>query len=130
MKTETENLRELDCWIAEHLFGAKNIEWITLHSELGCPTEPFQDFGGGGEVFRYTTDPASSMLVLEKCAESGVLNGEFKVPVVIRRRGDRQFVVSESSEDESEDSERSYIVVEAETLPLAICKFARKIFSK
>ena len=70
--------------------------------------------------------------VKKKCGKSGVLNGEFKRPVSIMRRGDGQWVVWESAEEEPEDCEEAFepIIVEAPTLPLAICLFSKALLGK
>jgi hypothetical protein len=151
------SIRELDAWIAEHVMGwkwmrfdapaaavnsgKKRDKWCQLVPPFekwyqqpqlngvicNCAIEGMPDWTDLS-VFKPSTDPAAAMQVLEKCAENGVLNGEFKLPVSIFRRGDLQWVVSENTEDEEESIDRTYIVVEAPTLPLAICLFAKELF--
>lgn len=127
-----KELRELDAWIAEHVMGHK----MTVFDDRpavcvgvsacfkGEPLDVCKD------VPSYSTDRAAAMQVLERCAENGILNGEFKLPVSIFRRGDLKWVVSQNFEDEELESERNCIVVEADTLPLAICLFAKELFGK
>jgi hypothetical protein len=132
--SETE-LRELDAWIAENVMGwelAKD-EYharMSLSKSYCISSDKTVCFGHQGQfsLFKPTTNPAAAMELLKKCGEQGILKGEFKLPVSIFRRGDLQWVVSENCEDAPEHE--FYIVVEAETLELAICLFAKKLFTK
>lgn len=126
-------LRELDAWIAEKVMGFKRGWWdcfaSTSPDEVTCgkiwvPALEFVD--DLKKPFHPTTDPAAAMMVLERCAENGIINGDFKLPVSIRRRGDLQWVVSENCEDAPEHE--FCIVAEAPTLPLAISLFAKELF--
>lgn len=103
-------LRELDAWIAEYVFGAKNIEWIDCWAELGCPKKPFSNHGADS-IPEYTTDPAAAMMVLEKC--SGRLLGYITIG-----KFERFQVMAKKH------------IAESETLPQAICLFAKKLFEK
>ncbi len=69
------------------------------------------------EPDRYTTDPAAGMMVLEKCA--GLLEGGVK----IKHHKDGKWTISKF-----EDLDPVWSA--AETLPLAICLFAKKMFTK
>lgn len=117
----TKELRELDAWIAEHVFGAtraldkgygsgrsddKLAHTIRFTKEVGwisCPN--------------YTTDPAAAMMVLEKCC--GKIGPGSDVEICLR------FGVWNVSEWRANKIEE-----EAGTLPLAICLFAKKLFQK
>lgn len=71
--TQTE-MRELDCWIAEHVMDAlKKAGWrahfvMRDDNAIICGGKPPRDWTSG-EVTRYTTDPAAAMEVLKKCVE-------------------------------------------------------------
>ena len=97
--------RELDAWIAERVMG-----WIPTFKD--CGKSP----SGCETLFpHYTTDPAAAMEVLKKCAEKCSLAGmEF---VIVR--GFDWRVCAEPQRG---------ISTFAETLELAICKFAKKLW--
>lgn len=141
--TESQ-LRELDAWIAEHVFGYKWGHFGSVDDKTGLPElgwkEPIyllepERYGveksahelppqhrckvdgwinkGLPSYPEYTTDPAAAMAVLEKCREKesvtiGTLNGKCCVT----------------------KSSWSRLFVESDTLPLAICLFAKQLFSK
>jgi hypothetical protein len=124
-----KELRELDAWIAEHVMGWINLEFYTPpfnEMEQSFPDEPFwrghkivRDLWMA--VPRYTTDPAAAMIVLEKCSKDRavVVNGtKGKHQIVELKRGTSGLM--------SFDEE----IIDAETLPLAICLFAKKLLSK
>lgn len=80
----------------------------------GSEFNPMKHVGHGFR--RFTTDPAAAMAVLEKCCKDGVhclriewCGGKYQIC------------------DEVNDGMR---IAEAETLPLAICLFARQLFGK
>lgn len=108
--TEQE-MRELDRWLAENVFHIPK----HLISIKGAFQVPGKDYLCR-EIDRYTTDPAAAMLVMEKCAEN--------VSDAIRYRVSRPAGVHRLSCFEIPE------VVAAETLPLAIAKFARQLFGK
>lgn len=143
MKTETENLRELDAWIAEHVMGQakmfglkKRGYWYRpdAHGYTDRQSEAWRlsleeakkhEYKRGYEPVlvceldtpRFSTDPAAAMRVLEKCAEKlgsmewiGISwdDGQWKVRIV-----------HSPWEDFTDD-----------TLPLAICKLSKQLFSK
>ncbi len=133
-KTNERELRELDAWIAIHLFGwmpetrkmyggEKNAKGFGLnqHLSLGSPDRNFL-YEYSFPPFNYSTDPAASMQVLEKC-------------IVEQRKlhaGDACFFFSK---DGSEFWLRTvvnnkHLDGQAETLPLAIARFAKKLFSE
>ena len=109
----TTEMRELNAWIAENvmgwswqLTGSDPVEdgycWFNSEGKFPC------------ELANYTTDPAAAMDVLKKC-----LDRQFS-PIEIRQRGfNEAHIVSSRGE-----------VVEAKTLELAICQFAKQIISK
>jgi len=105
---ETEQ-RELDAWIAENVMG-----WDLGESKPGHGWPWFGEFGFGDEqekIPHYTTDPAAAMEVLKKCSEE---------TYITTRRHKRCWSMSGSNG----------MTIEAETLELAICLFAKKLFSK
>lgn len=127
------NLRELDAWIAEHVMGWKRCK--SIHS-LDYANRYAIDTTGAiyrhnpkrrdtrMSLFHPSTDPAAAMEVLKKCIakcnEDGAsldldLNEQSKTLINKMHYG----VSYESSLDE-----------EGETLELAICLFAKKLFTK
>lgn len=137
----TQELRELDAYIAEHLFGFKwghfgfvknglpdfEREPIYLlppsrfdgstHSGHGreFPRDKVDGWkyrGGNNLVPLYTTDPAAAMQVLEKCAEKVAI-----LDFITLAKGPDGWLVASCLAQ-----------AEAETLPLTICKFARELF--
>lgn len=139
MKPETE-LRELDAWIAEHVMGWKPTfavrkgdhyyragerGYTSSLYESGCYLkEEAEALLVRGEDMslvpherpNYTTNPADAMAVLEKCAEKVSLGIE------ISRDDSGEWFVENIGSDSTE-------AVMADTLPLAIAKFARQLFS-
>lgn len=136
--TEKE-MWELDVWIAlnvtktlRRLSDSEYAAVVAMCDEANKEPHPnlmlTQPYRHEGRCAKCTADSADALEVLKVCGEAGILNGDFKLPVSIFRRGDLKWVVSENCEDEPE---REFcIVVEAETLELAIALFAKKLFSK
>lgn len=117
--TDTEK-RELDAWIAERVMGWKldKMIWWSRND-----IDKTQSIAWEGD-FRPTTDPAATMEVLKRCAEKlEVINSSIALG--------QQF--DELVEDRLfwfVSHERTKEVTEAETLELAICLFAKKLFTK
>lgn len=126
--TEKE-LRELDAWIAEHVMGLTRAE-SPLHIVGGT----FAVHQSEGKVYIHvgrnniapfcpTTDPAASMQVMEKCAEELYEKGA-------------NLELGKSYDDENQKTEwfvahdRTILSHYAATLPLAICLFAKQLFTK
>jgi Phage ABA sandwich domain len=116
----TTELRKLDAWIAEHVMG-----WLRVNSneKLDHPQRfnvlPDRILIGqnmGHRIIEYspTTDPAAAMQVLEKC-----ITGNTSIAI---NHGTTGWWVTDC------DKKKNYAI--AETLPLAICLFAKKLFSK
>lgn len=97
-----KEMRELDAWIAEHVMG------LSMEEQFGNPDNPIR---GTITPPNYTTNPAAAMLVLEKCL---TMADELE----IRLCYDCEYKVFDWSK-----------AAKAETLPLAICLFAKKLFS-
>ena len=115
-----KEMRELDAWIAEHLFK-QHIEWRKTLSERD-PWIITQNSRGYTQslVPNFTTDPAVAMLVLEKCAEK--IKG---CALSVETTGGRSWTIG------GEFGEGMiYDFSTAETLPLAICKFAKQLYGK
>jgi hypothetical protein len=141
LHTEKE-LRELNAWIHAALFdggkyvglvkrgmwyranaaGYTNHEWeagryligdAILHTTSPDCEDPVkvQSFS----IPQYTTDPGAAMQVLEKCTETLPRSLE-----ICKDGG--QFWISRTDDDDTNG-------VMAETLPLAICLFAKKLFT-
>jgi len=113
--TNTE-LRELDAWIAERVMGWSFQTFPSgpcpdvkhWYSVSPCPNDAGSSFYVGLCPY-YTTDPAASMLVLERCIERGRIGSE------IAKNG---FIIWK------DELECYKYVTEAPTLPLAVCLFA------
>jgi hypothetical protein len=121
-----KELRALDAWIAESLFSWKrnNHEsrkaydvYITPDGEHkyvgGAPMGmPYECDHPDNDMFAPTTDPAAAMQVLGECSR--------QVQVTVWKRVNDWQVFSQHMQ----------IHGEGETLPLAICKFARQLFER
>lgn len=119
--TEKE-LRELDAWIAEHVMGLKlchRIPAILQPDEyvLSIPSKIVRAKFSSNETknFEPTTNPADAMAVLMKCAEKTESSNCIHVGLL-----EKEWIVGHTF---------SNIGVEAQTLELAICLFAKKLFS-
>lgn len=103
--------RELNEWIAKHVFG------------LDAETDWYVDRKAGCDVMMKsswapTEDEADAMKVLKKCHTQCCVETGETANIANTKRG---FFARSIYKD---------IVSEAETLELAICLFAKKIFSK
>ncbi len=141
----TKELRELDAWIAENVMGwkwfrfrmkktgtAKNAgkgydrwqqlvqpndtwhlqpKWGAIHQPQGEGN--YLEVEGRNDVPHYTTDPAAAMEVLKKC--------QSETTVIIYASG---------AQPMSSICDGNGILETAETLELAICEFAKALFSK
>lgn len=109
-----QELRELDVWIASYIF------MFYVHREgkvLYISTFQKPDWNNkSGLLPEYTTDPAVAMLVLEMCA---VQYGELP-----RIRHDRTHWVWANPKTRDEPYHVS------DSLCIAICQFAKALFSK
>ncbi len=123
-----KELHELDAWIDGHIFGVKKCHHI--HTKrlknsflkvqcLDCHGA-FRDEGGtvNNGLRRYTTDPAAAMMVLKKCLAR--FDNESDDAIMIALVNGKPIVCSNEIQQGRE----------AETLPLAICLFAKQLFSK
>jgi len=105
-------LRDLDAWIAEQVMGFK------LNANGMIETWPREGVRHDLCVANYTTDPAAAMQVLEKCADEV---HAYELQIVSPRNGGLWHISS---------GKRNTPRVNAETLPIAICRFAQQLFSK
>lgn len=109
---KTTELRELDAWIAFHV-TQKTTSLIKIN-ESNCWLVP-----------RYSAEGDAAMAVLEKCAE--------KTSVSITKDADEKFSVewwiAEPKGIAPIEGSRWHQIVTAQTLPLAICLFAKKLFN-
>lgn len=121
-----KELRELDAWIAEHVMGCKpwdeeKVRCILQPNEfvLSIPSKIVRARIGAGQTadFEPTSNHASAMMVLEKCFERVGLIDMSRVKVE-----PFNFCVGATYKTGCES--------EASTLPLAICLFAKKLFTK
>lgn len=130
-----KELRELDAWIAEHVMGylwlwrihygdpLKAIfksaesasEYANDWQEVTESNNPKNRFAGwNSNVPFYTTDPAAAMEVLKKCLDFTWIGFGKKL----------------TSENLYSLTDRMIIDSKSETLELAICLFAKKLFTK
>ena len=121
----TQELRELDAWIALNVTKtlrklsdeeyAAIVAWCEEankdpHPNLELTTPRRYE----GSCLKYTSDPAAAMEVLEKCAK--------QVGNVIEIFGNNKDGWVVSGKNDAWESD-------ADTLPLAICLFAKKLFT-
>lgn len=107
-----QDKRELDAWIAEHVMGWKrgpqwgngNGEW--LNGEIPVCT--------WHTAPQFCTNPVAAMALLEKCAKKAV-----SISIVPQSNGG--WIIYAHGIDTN--------MVEADDLPLAICLFAKKLYS-
>ena len=149
--TEKE-MRELNCWIAEHVFGGvwyrfKDLEYlkrsdpddgafIVIGIDLKhfksnkdyCPDTGELPHKGFSWIPKYTTDPAAAMMVLEKCAEkiSGQDYPRGQGTYFIRVY--QASTVKEWCVTRGNDHVGNPPYGQSKTLPLAIANFAKKLF--
>ena len=121
--TPTET-RELDAWL---MWLFPDFEWTDWAKDDPHYWQNTGQFGYSTKTaakFSPTTDHADAMMVLEKCVG--------KINVTISEVG-TVFVVNGRDWERlnaGNEIQPEYLTSEAETLPLAICLFAKKLFSK
>lgn len=129
MKSEQE-LRELDAFCAEFVMGWKLVPKI-LKIQEGCfATHPggdgvfVHDYGNRIKTFAPTTNPADALAVLKKCSEKmgEVWDDDSTIAV--------QFVPVEEIWRVQQTDVNGGIRIESASLELAICLFAKALFSK
>lgn len=102
--------RGLDVWIAVNVFGwTDDIKGSGHYYMLDGAKSKTMDY----HFWQPTSDRAQAMEVLEKC-------GDETVPTLAKMSSGKWHIFSKFKK----------ISVTAETLPLAICIFAKKLFSK
>ena len=115
----TQEMRELDEWIAVNLFG-----WQQFREEEYPHRMFWREGEEGSRVWdgptSPTTDAAAAMEVLQKCL-SVTMDSVYGFDISIQNRGSR-FNVSSWP--------KLGIEVEADTLSTAICLFARELFKE
>lgn len=147
-----KEMRELDAWVAEHVMGLPpcyvvikrglfyrlgDRGYTSKMSEAGRYTleeakarewrHDEQVTYAPWQCEKYTTDPAAAMLVLEKCVARCILSrAEIGIGEYSDLDGFQGFKVHAFCFS-SQKVEASSV---AETLPLAICLFAKKLFQK
>lgn len=119
MKQTDKELRELDAWIAERVMGWKEIRPWSVNPDAGqfvirhgVPVAPSPVF-----KFSPTTNPAAAMMVLEKLLERNIIVIQTDI------HKPKTFLIRHTTKHWEQP------IVEAETLPLAICLFAQKLFA-
>ena len=123
-----QELRELDAWIAENVIGNPQRR-IRVTDGRKLVRYEFLKVGTNDICPTYTTDPAAAMEVLRKCAEkmdAGIvgigspMGGPVASTIPKLKQG---WVVGKIGRPTNFDCE-------AATLELAICLFAKKLFTK
>lgn len=111
MNTETENL---DSWIAEHVMGwdleSESFAFFKSHDCIYFPEK-----GKCAQVFKPTEDYESALHVLAKCAEKD------SITIISTDKAEAKFVVTTGR-----TRKRSC----EESLPLAVCRIAKALYSK
>lgn len=133
MSNEEKNNRELDAWIAEHVFGWKRWNFDngfpeTRKNYLSKDNEKQDKYRKRGFIRelplidnfpRYTTDASAAMMVLKKCCDEALnqveISHEFN-PWEVRTRASH--------------APGDFIEAHGETLELAIAKFSKQLFTK
>jgi|ERR1035437_1173552 hypothetical protein len=116
-----KELRELGAWIAEHVMGWKIHRRNTAHYVEANKINDIDYFVAAPHDWSPTTDPAAAMMVLENCVEK-----LSSFDVCIWKGATSPFWFCGERENTRDITRFS----KAETLPLAICLFAKKLFSK
>lgn len=118
-KSSGRELQELNEWIAVNVFNCKK------HSEGWEPGDTWE-----GELdclvseFTPTTDPAAAFEVLKKCLETREMPNFYKL------LSDETYSIRVVADGCCSLEQGKKIQVIAETLELAICLFAKHLFSK
>ena len=105
----TQELRELDAWIEINLFGRVDVKVEgSTFGEISWDSDKMP-------VRQFSTDPAAAMQVLEKCCEKLDAPDKYNpgVSPIVKSVG--RFWVGNQN---------------GQTLPLAICLFAKQLFTK
>lgn len=92
-------------------------EWQALHGGVRYDPQP-TDERDTESVSRYSTDPSAAMMVLERLLDGG---SKLQVWKGVSECGKLKYCVAEK---------QNRIYEDAETLPLAICLFAKALFGK
>lgn len=113
-----EQLRELDAWIAENVMGwdlkSEPFRFFRSHDGLYFPNAD-----GCGLFWHPSTSPSDAMDVLKKCNE------------MINRRKYREVIgIATLMGSPMVGYDPEQIWEHAETLELAICRFAKSLFEK
>lgn len=110
-----KQLRELDAWIGLNVMGwTKGDVAPSKWFPDGWKDTWIHPRGGAATLPQFTTNPAAALAVLEKCARR-------PPSTVITPKSDGSWIIHASGIDTC--------LSKGETLPLAICLFARQIFS-
>lgn len=124
----TKEMRELDAWVAENVFGWHKVRPNLTNNSMcdNCNDKALSQIQKHyNESFihvsntlpHYTTDPSAAFEVLKKC--------QLKVGVLIRQFGDNYLVCATNN-----DGETLHSCFTSTTLELAICMFAKQLFVK
>lgn len=127
--------RELDAWVAKNVFGIEgcfHIHWKYSERNNAVCGDCAAVFGSDTSLWieqarlkHYTTDPAAAFEVLKKCISKCKANGNSLDIEEYVSNGKPAFSVNEMF---FATSYESVTVAESDSLALAICKFAQKLF--
>jgi hypothetical protein len=125
----TQELRELDAWIAEHVMGWKKVGLLAdftkgtfiCNTSADCLAEDWKK-DGRTATWKPTTDSAAAMEVLKMCAE--------KCCVKMRHQDLGLWCVWQHQFTGEMEGALDNPEGNATTLELAICLFAKKLFGK
>lgn len=120
---KNEELRELDAWIAEHVMGftlnsGHPPHWYSSDSDRVYFVRLAED-DDAAIYWQPTTDPAAAMEVLKKCYDKCGMIDTFRTQIKPYRFGVTGKWLPAANYE-----------CEAEALELAICLFAKKLFTK
>lgn len=132
---ELKELMELDAWIHRNLFGAPDrclhLQITKLRGSLKQCDACGEQFGDTSLAMAYaqtpdfSTDPAAAMEVLKKCAEKCTITVEFGTTAF----GATACMVAKLIDHDDGSYVEDFCKTEA-TLELAICLFAKQLFSQ
>lgn len=129
-----KELRELDAWVGTTLFGYVRIKKVPdptdnrqISGSLYSPQGITHDCNQESYIPSYSNNPSDAMDVLEVCAKKRTESwSEYRPDATLiihapREEWENQWIVASDAE--------CSIEAKGDTLPLAICLFAKKLFT-
>lgn len=108
-----KEMLELNCYLAAHVMGLDVSQMVLCEDSIYSWFEPAVEGNRYLVKFSPTTDPAAAMQVLEKCIKK--VDGNIEITIV----SSGMYRISSDLKN----------LEWAETLPLSICLFAKKLFT-